>query len=187
MRETEYKKKEWKRILEAAKQAQYMVQSGVSGTKNLIVATLGEETLVDAFDADERRQQQAFGNYIGYQALAYGNDFTGEAVLVNMGDGSLKIFGKGRKSGKLTLIQEFQGTYTIVRMDDTNPKDRKYIKIVGTADEVLVSIIVDILRESVPDTDENNQMMDYIISVLFDNDEQEQKSSTGTGGDDNEI
>ena len=137
MKNIEHDRKEWKRILEAASKAKYMIQTGVSGTKNLIVAKIGDATIVDAFAADERRQQQAFGEYIGYQVLAYGNDYSGEAALVNLEDGTMKIFGKGRKSGKLTLVQEFQETFTIVRVDDTNPKDRRYMKIAGTADEVL--------------------------------------------------
>lgn len=182
MKEIENDKKEWQRLVAAAKKAQYMVQTGVSGTRNFLVATLGDDTIVvDAFDADERRHQQAFGGYTGYQVLAYGNDFTGEAVLVNMTDGTMKIFGKGRRSGTLTLIQEYQETYTIVRIDDRNPKEKRYVKIVGTADEVLVSIIVDLLRESIPDTEDNQKMIDFILSALFENDEQEQTDESKEG------
>ena len=178
MKNIEHDQKEWKRILEAASKAKYMIQTGVSGTKNLIVAKIGDATIVDAFAADERRQQQAFGEYIGYQVLAYGNDYSGEAALVNLEDGTMKIFGKGRKSGKLTLIQEFQETFTIVRVDDTNPKDRRYMKIAGTADEVLVSIIADLLKESVPETEDNDRLIGFILSGVFDKDVQEEEDET---------
>lgn len=167
MKEINAEQKQWQKVVEAAMAARFQVQTGVIGTRNLIVATYDGKTIIDAFAADERRQQQALGQMIGLQCLAYGNDFTGEAALVNLEDGTLRVFGKGRKSGKLTFIQEYQGAFTIVRYNDEDSKNRRYMKIAGTADEVIVDIIVDLLKESITDTAAKKELLDFILQDAF--------------------
>ena len=174
-------KKKWEKIVKSAMSAKYQIQTGVIGTKNLIVAIFDGCTVVDAFSADERRQQQALGQLIGYQCLAYCNDCTGEAALINMETGQMKIFGKGQKAGKLTLVQEYQGEFTIVRYNDEDPKNRRFMKIAGTEDEVIVDIIVDLLKEVVTDPAIQKDLLDFVLCDAFTVNE-----SRGIGGDEND-
>ncbi len=163
MKTTEGMKNDWKKVVESAAKARFQVQTGVAGTKNLLVAKYEGKTIIDAFAADDRRLQQALGEYQGYQCLAYGTEHKGEAALVDMADGTIIIFGKGRKSGKLIFVQQFMGNFTIVHVDDTNPDNKKYMRIVGTADEVLVSIIIELLKDSVGETETKRKLLDFVL------------------------
>lgn len=171
---TDINKKAWEKVKAAAASAQFQVNSNIIGAKNLIIANYDGQTVIDAYSADERKEQLK-SSHFGYCLLGYVNGFAGEAALVNMKDGTVRIFGKGKKSGKLTFIQNNQGNFTVFRLDDTDPNNKRFTKIAGTSDEVLVSIIIDIVKDAVADTKEKKELLDYIIQNYFSEYEDEQE------------
>ena len=130
-------KKALERAIDRAMNAQYLVDTGVLGTVNMILLQFGGESHCETWITGS---DAVSGNHARFQA--YGDHKSGEVLISSFGDRkSLHLIGKGKEEhGVLLLVQRTGDVFTVVWNSDL-PETKAVFFMTATDDALLVQLI----------------------------------------------
>ena len=142
-------KKALEKAIERAMNAQYLVDTGVIGTHNMVLAQVGDVSFCEAWLVENAETVQGHARF-----QAYGDKLTGEILISNYDDQkSVHLVGKGRaEHGLVLLIQRTGDVFTVVWNCDL-PENRATFFMTATDDTLLVQLITLLAQKHFPSID----------------------------------
>ena len=139
-------KKALEKAVERALKAQYLVDTGVVGTNNMVLAQVGDMSFCEAWLVENAEENN---DHVRFQA--YGNRLSGEILISNYGEhNSVHLVGKGRdEHGLVLLIQRTGDIFTVVWNQDI-PDNRATFFMTATDDVLLIQLITLLAEKNFP-------------------------------------
>ena len=154
-------KKSLEKAVARALKAQYLVDSGVVGTTNMMLFTLGNESICAAWrvqNVDDIKRQIRF--------QAFGDNCSGEILVSNFGEQkTVHLVGKGREEhGMILLIQRTGDIFTVVWNQDI-PDNRATFFMTATDDVLLIQLISLLAEKNFPSIE--SSAVDQAVAQLM--------------------
>ena len=139
-------KKALDRAVQRALKAQYLVDTGVVGTVNMVILKTGGESFCEAWITGDNADS---GSHPRFQA--YGDHQSGEVLISNLGNPpTLHLIGKGKEEhGVFLLVQRTADVYTVVWNSDL-ANDKSVFFMTATADKILIQLITMLAEKHFP-------------------------------------
>ena len=154
-------KKALDRAVQRAMKAQYLVDTGVIGTVNMVLLQMGDETFCDTWVTGDATD---VGSHARFQA--YGNHLSGEVLISDIGNPpSIHLIGRGNEEhGVMLLVQRTGDVFTVVWNADYSD-DKSVFFMTATADSVLIQLIGWLAEKHFPTI--NNSDLQNAVTMLM--------------------
>lgn len=143
-----FSEKEFSNILERYKKADYRVNTNITGSTNMAMLELGDESYCETWKVKYEDHDDYFDHPKHVNLFAYGDSKSGEILITGYGghESAVHLVGKGREGrAKVLIIQRTGDGFNVVWNSDL-PENKATFYMTVT-DKVLLKQLIELMAE----------------------------------------